>query len=97
MSADNYMIIYARPDGLFSGHMIFDSEELNDSEAVKKQPLWVVDTLEEARAKCSEEFLEYGYHIYMEPGDTAGKLRMAVAELNSAANRVLKILAEMNA
>ena len=66
MSADNYIVVY-ECDYQFHGFMFFASEHLITPPMPDTDPLWIVDTKEEAIVKCEEEdYLEYGYSFYGE-------------------------------
>ncbi len=64
MSADNYIAVYKTKFG-FSGFMLFASEFLEPpTQMPESDPLWIVDTQEQAIDKCEEEsYLEYGYQF----------------------------------
>ncbi len=67
MSADNYIAVYKTQSGFsgFSGFMFFASEFLEPPTRMPKtDPLWIVDTQEQAIDRCEEEsYLEYGYQF----------------------------------
>lgn len=66
MSADNYIAIYEDEFGRLSGYMLSASDHwiAPNSPPEGMMPLWVVNTKEQAIAKCEEEeYLEYGYEF----------------------------------
>ena len=72
MSADNYIVVYEHDYKKYSGFMFFASEyPVAPGVMPDEEPLWTVNTKEQAIAKCEEEtYLEYGYEFFGEQANT---------------------------